>query len=177
MFCSNCGQKIEEGERYCSGCGTGTGAAQAAVKGTGLSPELKKMLIVLAGLLVVLLIVFLVVSPFGGGQSSPKAAIESFMKAFQSGNARQLLNLLDPEITEELKQYGGEEYFISIMNEFISEAQILNYRVNSVRQTSDTRAVAEVYVKIRWYDGEIEEDTSDIDLVKRGGKWYIADMF
>lgn len=113
----------------------------------------------------------------GGGQSTPQGAVEAYMKAFERGDAKALFKLVDPEVTKELEAYGGEQFFIMMMSEFLKEVDLVSYKINNVEQVGSDRAVAEITVKIRWYGDSVEEETDRIDLVKRGGKWYIVDLF
>lgn len=121
----------------------------------------------------------IVITSIGGvKQSTPHEAIESFLKAFERGDGKRVISLIDPELTREMTEYYSEDILITMINQMLKQTSLVNYRVNHVQQLSYNEAVAEVYVQFREFgDNYLEEDTSDIYLIMRDGKWYIDDFF
>lgn len=175
MFCSNCGQKNEPGDRFCRSCGSVLGASTPAHKGG--SSRLFKPLAILGGLLVVIL-VLVAVSRRTGDHASPEAAVKSFFQAMERGNIAQVIRLIDPEILvetniprSELEESltDGVERFQEERRQFASA----EYIVGEAQIDNDTAQV-EITVKVKEQgESETQEFTDYFYAVKRQGKWYL----
>lgn len=171
MFCTNCGSKVEVGERFCPNCGEQIEAGPGSERGAGRSRGPLILGLSLAGALILVLIVVAAISAFGGGHSTPKAAVEKFMTALEKGDAEGIIDLLDPEQIDEEDMMG-----IQLGLGFITQGYLsLEVRKHVIRVVESDHDTASVEVELIG-DNSTIIDTMEIQLIRRDGKWYIDEF-
>lgn len=169
MFCSNCGNKIDYRERFCSKCGAPTEKSVKMKK--GISPMTIKLMLLGA---VVLIAVVVLAAVFSRGEvnSSPKAVIDSFFVEVKKSNPEGASVFIDPYLFEEY----GPGYVLGQIERFsdaIDRGILIEYSIGEVEKLGKEMVTIETKISIEnWGSNEIVP----IYLVKREGKWYIMDL-
>jgi len=187
LFCTNCGNKAEGSEAFCSQCGTPLEQSATGKSSGTTSKQLLPLGIVGGALVIVLLLVFLLVGE--DHHDSPEAVVDAYLEAGKEGDSEQLFDLVPPSELEQIKEDTGEdaaeikENFIESHRETLEgEEQLreeLNFTIESeIKETEkeNGQATTEVINTISFeMEGEETEDeeTQYIDTVKEDGKWYL----
>ena len=175
MYCTDCGKKVELGERFCSGCGKPV--EESEVRKKTFSPKALKSIVILGVVLVAIIVLVAIHSVIRtrGAYSSPEAVAEAFYKALDREDAAFMANLIDPYYLEEnsiekkeLKR--GLSKIIEVTKLF---AKRFDYEIGEPT-VYNGEAEIEVTVSIEYGDGEIYTDTDNVETVKRDNKWYIG---
>jgi len=169
MFCPNCGNKIDYGERFCSKCGVSTEESVNIKK--GISPMAMK-LILLGAVVLIAVVVLAVVFSGVDFNSSPKAVINSFFVEVQKSNPRGASVFIDPYLFEEY----GSGYVLGQIEQFseaIKSRTLIGYSIEEVEKLGEEMATVGTRISVEnWGSNELVS----IYLVKREGKWYIGDL-
>ncbi|NLZ27693.1 MAG: DUF4878 domain-containing protein [Firmicutes bacterium] len=117
-------------------------------------------------LVAVSLVACMILGGCGGVQSSPAKVVEAYFEAFQQKDMKTAFGYtLNDEINEE---------DLSSMEEVLKDFEIKSYKVEKVEKLNKTQAVVSVEVTTVFM-GDENRSVSEIDVIKKDGKWYIDD--
>ncbi len=198
-FCGHCGSKQKAGTKFCDNCGQPMEASQRVFKPSipkwaKLSKSDRIGIIAAGAAAVVVLLAVLISSLFSSG---PEAAAKKYMKAFTSGNAKAVLNMVHRNVLEELADSADmdkDEMIDSLQDNFDDiedQLEDTSWKVLRVKEYDKddeeyekleevyednfdlkVKGVAKVKVKMELDD---DEETEEFWFVKIGSKWYWSD--
>lgn len=199
MFCGNCGTKNEDNAAFCAGCGAALNPQPESTPAPAPAPNKKKGLIgIIAAVAAVVVALILIFSLTGRGAGSAKAVGKEFIKAFEKGNAKALINLMHKEVVkEDIGDKDDQKDFIEDMEEGFEELEDFDVELTleDVEKVDkdELKELKEYYedeydlkvkdVKIVIIEMTVEvmgyEQTEELELyvVKIGGRWYLDSDF
>lgn len=95
-------------------------------------------------------------------QETPEGVVEAFYDALMEGNKEAALQLVHPEIREEVAASSKWE-----------EISNWNYLEVEVREVRDS--YVDMYLQIE-FEGEVEDGEDQAEVVEADGKWWIVDV-
>ena len=174
MYCSKCGNQVEENAKFCGGCGATTQEqSEASVSGEKkdqvmVLPQNKKLVFGGLGALVVIVLVVVLMNKGGGINNSPMNVTKALFKAIDKQDANAFIKCIAPEALEELKYYS-DNYMkdlkeeISYMDEMFEEEYGKNWS-NKMKY----KAVGSREIEVTM---EGEDDVVEVEKID--GKYYI----
>lgn len=170
MFCNNCGNKMEAGERFCTGCGSPLEGISEVRRG---NPSRLPKIIGIAGGAVLIIVILAVLVGGTGGTGSPEQTIRSFYRQAERLDASRQADFIVQEYRAMWAQTLGMTY--AALDSF----SISNLRI---RITSTTQSTAEAVAEYDWHyrikDGSVHSEKGEVDhfrLVRVDGKWLIQE--
>lgn len=174
MYCTNCGKKLESGEKFCSGCGRPV--EEAEVRKKTFPPKALKSIVIIGVVLVAIIVLIAVLSGIRntGAYSSPEAVAEAFYKALDREDAALMANLIDPYYLEEnfIEKQELKKSLSQIVEVIKLFTERFDYEVGEAT-VYNGNAEVEVTVSIEYSEGEISTYADHVKTVKRDNKWYI----
>ncbi len=201
MFCLKCGQQIPDDSKVCSYCGavvenaTPAAAAPAPKKKSSKAPFNKKILFIIAGVVVAVIALVIVLMCL----SKPKRLVKKYMKetekleeiaeefeekySIDSEKAMKALDLWTDKMEEakekaedskvsweigDVKKYGKKDAPTKYYKEIVENEK---GDKDAVKKT----AIVEVVSTVKDKDGNKTKSHKFFLLVKAGGKWYVAE--
>ncbi|GEM_PF-586335 len=117
-------------------------------------------------LLAVSLVACMILGGCGGVQSSPAKVVEAYFDAFQQKDMKTAIGYtLNDEMNDE---------YLANMEELLKDFEIKSYKVEKVEKLNKTQALVSVEVTTA-YRGNENKSVTEVDVIKRDGKWYIDD--
>ncbi|HEU65547.1 MAG TPA: hypothetical protein ENN57_02645 [Chloroflexi bacterium] len=121
--------------------------------------------------------------------SSPEAVVHRLLEVYFTageGDASQLLDLVDPQALEEIKQYWVvemdevREMIQADLDEIQQEIEMgasISFEVgNTVLQNGDALTMVTITFSHPEHGGEEFTDSIFIPTIKRDGRWYLEDL-
>ena len=226
-FCTNCGKQNEETSAFCSNCGSPLQAPASQPVSEQQAPDIEqsvdtsevkkkdlKSMLKVENLLTMLKVHKLKAMFIGGAAlavivavivinalfPSPKAVVNKYVKGFESGNAKMIVNCMPDFFWDNDKD--EKEETIDDLDDYLDylDFDSFSYKIKKVKDLDDDE-IEELEEELedyeRWYDefdaddvtdfksvrvkmtvkidGEKESETTEFILIKYKGQWKILE--
>lgn len=187
MFCRKCGANVQEGEKFCSVCGTAAGISGSVSSETGTQPQYsgaysyqaspvrpsssgpnmgrKNLIIIAAVALLVIVGVFLMVKALS--PEKPSDVVKKFANSINKKDVGTMLSCVSPEKVSEFDADALSGLMSNNVN--INITQVVSEVING----DDAFVIAQAFIL-----GEDNNGGGQVKfaLKKIGGSWKIDDM-
>jgi hypothetical protein len=108
----------------------------------------------------------------GGTGSGPESTVHNYLRAVEKGDAARMYDYCAERPSDE--EIQGAQMMIDMLE---LDVKISNIKTEIITQSADRASVQAEYDSEITSFGETEREHSSeiIDLIKKDGKWYIAD--